>query len=235
MQMPERCISILGHDTRMEVRMHPNDTIPVEIASSVSHCCICGRGPGRWPLRRGRCAMCHEYWRTHDTDRPLGPLRLPGGDEARTLARFWSHVTKSDSCWLWTGGRYGNGYGRIFVNGHMEPAHRYAYQLTHGAISNGQRVRHTCDTPLCVRNDGDNAHLILGTQADNIHDMVERKRHVYGERSPHAKLTWDAVRRMRAAAAVGTVSMPALALEYGVSRAAIRHVLSGRQWKELDS
>lgn len=38
----------------------------------------------------------------------------------------------------------------------------------------GLAVRHTCDNPRCINPE----HLILGTQQENIQDMMERGRHV---------------------------------------------------------
>ncbi len=91
--------------------------------------------------------------------------------------RFWDHVRKADGCWLWTAcimRKYGV-YRRW-------RAHRVAYALTNGPIPAGSVVCHTCDTPTCCNP----AHLVLGTQLDNIRDMDRKGRRVtpVGPRGP---------------------------------------------------
>ena len=92
---------------------------------------------------------------------------------------FWSHVTAPNErgCWTWTASRDRNGYGRLNFLGRSRLAHRVAWILTHGAIPLGTPcVLHECDNPPCVNPD----HLFLGTQADNIHDAVQKGRLVFG-------------------------------------------------------
>lgn len=93
------------------------------------------------------------------------------------LARFWAKVDKTPGqgpkgdCWCWTGDTNWDNYGQLKVQGKTYRAHRLSYQIEKGDTT-GWNVRHTCDHPPCVRPD----HLVLGTQADNIKDMVERGR-----------------------------------------------------------
>jgi hypothetical protein len=87
--------------------------------------------------------------------------------------RFWEKVAKSDGCWLWIGGRTSRGYG-MFTARHRRQrgAHRYAWEMVNGPIPDGMVICHRCDNPPCVRVD----HLFLGTQKDNIHDMMAKHR-----------------------------------------------------------
>jgi len=100
--------------------------------------------------------------------------------------RFWAKVSKAngDACWLWTGGKYRHPrtreetYGCISVGSRsdeskkMVAAHKVAWELANGPIPSGMKVCHRCDVPACVRPD----HLFLGTQRDNVQDMVNKKR-----------------------------------------------------------
>ena len=99
--------------------------------------------------------------------------------------RLWSKVDKrhGDECWLWKGGRYTtpNGspsYGCISIGSRsdkskrMVPAHKLVWEIERGPIPAGMKVLHKCDNPQCVRP----SHLFLGTQADNVADMISKER-----------------------------------------------------------
>jgi len=86
--------------------------------------------------------------------------------------RFWAKVNKTDTCWLWTAHCNADGYGEFSINGARILAHRASYLLEHGILPEGLQVLHSCDKPPCVRP----THLFLGTQQDNINDMIVKER-----------------------------------------------------------
>ena len=90
---------------------------------------------------------------------------------AKRIARFWSLVEKTETCWLWRGPQIPQGYGE-FCNQKAILAHRFSWQLAHGPIPVGLYILHTCDVPLCVNPD----HLWAGTQQDNIRDCLRKRR-----------------------------------------------------------
>lgn len=82
--------------------------------------------------------------------------------------RFWKHVNKTETCWLWTGatnGRYGKFAART---SRADPltvfAHRFSYELAHGPIPDGLVVNHRCEVRLCVNP----AHLEAVTVSENL-------------------------------------------------------------------
>lgn len=86
--------------------------------------------------------------------------------------RFWKHVRKTESCWIWTGGTI-TGYGQFHpTDTRVMKAHRFSWELHYGPIPAGLWVLHRCDTPPCVRPD----HLFLGTHADNMADARAKGR-----------------------------------------------------------
>ncbi len=146
------------------------------------------------------------------------------------MDRFWSKVQKSEGCWLWTGAKDPNGYGRFSVGRRMRLSHRIAYELTTGEpIASGMNACHRCDNPSCVNP----AHLFIGTQADNVHDMQAKGRTGYsgsrGSKHPMAKLTESDVVAIRA----DKRSQTAIAADYGVSQSAIHLIKSRKEWKHV--
>lgn len=77
-----------------------------------------------------------------------------------------------DECWPW-GGHITKGYGVITMARNFYYAHRVVYELHHGVVLPPEtEVRHTCHNPPCCNP----AHLIPGTHAENMRDMVESGR-----------------------------------------------------------
>jgi hypothetical protein len=151
--------------------------------------------------------------------------------------RFWSKVNKSDSCWLWTSGQNGSGYGQFNVKdaitGKRSPrlAHRFSYLLHHGSIPCGLCVLHNCpdgDNPRCVNP----AHLYLGTRRDNNQDAVRKGQRAIGNRFPQSKLTVRTVQEIRQRAATGE-SDKALAVAFGVNVAQINRVRHRKAWTHV--
>ena len=49
-----------------------------------------------------------------------------------------------NGCWLWTATLINSGYGRLWVEGRTELAHRVAYELYVGDIPDGMTIDHRC-------------------------------------------------------------------------------------------
>jgi hypothetical protein len=150
--------------------------------------------------------------------------------------RFWSKVNRPSlhKCWEWTSGTNNNGYGQFTVNAKIGKrlSHRLAYADKHGPIPHGMNVLHKCDNRLCV-NPG---HLFLGTQKDNMQDMLAKGRRTYtnprGEKNGRAILTPEQVTELRIAYVRGETSA-ALANRFGVAIGVVYPIISGRNWKHL--
>lgn len=160
----------------------------------------------------------------------------PGCRRVPVEQRFWSKVDKSrgpDACWPWTAYRNEDGYG-VFPWGKEEKSHRVAWILTNGPIPKGKSILHQpekCNHRWCCNP----AHLYVGTQFDNVHDMIRigTKIQPRGESSPNAVLTNAAVRAIRGL--YNTVNASVLAERFGVKLCTIRDVAKGRSWKHVDA
>lgn len=98
-----------------------------------------------------------------------------------------------DDCWVWPGSKNPvSGYGQMMTyegKKHvLYTAHRVSFTAFVGPINNGLHVLHKCDNRPCFNP----AHLFLGTQKDNVDDMIAkgRDRHVgskihWTKRYPH--------------------------------------------------
>lgn len=152
-----------------------------------------------------------------------------------TVARFWSKVSvvSITKCWLWTGAIKSDGYGNFRVpelGRRMQQAHRVAYTLANGVWPPDDLVvRHKCDCRPCVNP----RHLLIGTQRDNMQDMIARNRRTApdqrGALNYAAKLSADDVAKVREMFDLKMTNI-AIAAQFGVTHAAISKIRTGAAW-----
>ena len=181
----------------------------------MGQCSKCGKPS----LARGLCRNhYYQQWR-----RGMPPLE----DDRRTTPikeRLLSKVVVSETgCHLFTGSLSVNGYGLIWENGSHSAAHRVAYRLCVGPLTDDDIICHRCDVRNCVNPD----HLFKGTREQNNLDMRQKDRHSRGARSPHAKLTSDQVDFILSS----TASDTEIAKRFGVNQSTIWRIRNGQRWK----
>ena len=140
--------------------------------------------------------------------------------DARTFRTTGGHL-------IWTGPTI-NRYGYMCDRKPPTRAHRWSYETFVGPIPAGMFVLHRCDITTCVAP----AHLFLGTQADNMHDMAAKGRSRIGEHNPHAKLTEHQVLEMRALRRRGW-KLTMLADRYGIDFAAVSGICRRKSWTHI--
>ena len=145
------------------------------------------------------------------------------------LQDFWSHVdpASADMCWEWGHRVNRDGYGLYWTEGKDWLAHRLAYDLSVAPVAAVPVVRHKCHNPRCCNP----AHLLAGSQGDNMEDKVRAQRQAKGGRVPTAKLTEEQVLEIREMAQYRT--QKAIADQFGVSFQLIHQIVKRKIWKHL--
>lgn len=145
-----------------------------------------------------------------------------------SMERFLEKVNKTDTCWLWAGSLPQGKYGRFWFNKKVQDAHRVSYELFKGTISNDLYVCHTCDNKSCVNPD----HLFLGTQQDNMRDMVNKGKSRVGEKHELSKLVENEVKEIRQKFINGYRKID-LAKQYNVGWECIHKIVLRQRWKHI--
>lgn len=165
-------------------------------------------------------------------------------------AVFWSRVNKDGPipahrpelgpCWVWTGGKFDNGYGRFNAEGRPYSTHRLSFALTFGGFPT-LCVLHHCDNRECVNP----SHLFQGTKADNNFDMVRKGRNrngaathpekaLKGEDHPRSKLSVSDISEIRSEYRNGNIGYRALGKRFGMSFSTIGAIVKGKLWKHIE-
>lgn len=133
-----------------------------------------------------------------------------------------------DACWEWQGYRDKLGYGELKHWTGKCFAHRFSYEYYKGPIPNGLCILHRCDNPSCINP----KHLLIGTQQDNMADMVNKGRQARGSRRGGSKLTEAVIPEIRALRATG-MFYTEIAQLYGVTDSTIRSIIHGSTWSHV--
>ena len=166
----------------------------------------------------------------------------------KVIARFWAKVSKGspEECWIWLASKRNKGYGAFgYTLGEktiQDRAHRFSFRIHSGEIPDGLFVLHKCDTPACVNP----AHLFLGTNDDNVQDMMAKGRHVpggtycpetakykHGESHHNSRLTAEIVKEIRRDRECG-LSISKLASKYGLAIGHVHRIVMRKAWKHVE-
>lgn len=136
-------------------------------------------------------------------------------------------VDKHTGCWIWSGWKNENGYGRVEISGKKYYAHRLYYHLLSGTLRNYDVVRHKCDNPACVNPE----HLTKGSHSDNHGDMVSKGRNAKGSKHGSSKLDEESAALIKSSKDTDRF----LAKKYGVSQDTISSCRRGKTWKHVSA
>jgi DNA-binding CsgD family transcriptional regulator len=142
--------------------------------------------------------------------------------------RLLSKVEKTENgCWELNANRNDYGYGLIWLNGRTVRAHREAFKLWVGPLSDKEVVCHRCDNPPCINPD----HLFKGTRLDNNRDTSSKRHFPLGSLHHATKLSDEVVDMIKRSPKTNLV----LARELGVNPSTISRIKSGLRRKNLTS
>lgn len=144
------------------------------------------------------------------------------------VKRFWAKVDKNGACWLWTGakGAKESGYGQIWI-GKLRQAHRVSWELANGPIPDGLCVLHRCDIRACINP----AHLVLGTNAENVADRNAKGRQARGSKNGRAKIVEADIPMIRYL--VQRHSQRAVAAAYELGPTVVSEIFRRKSWNHV--
>lgn len=201
--------------------------------------CHCGCG------QKTSIAKWNDKQRGYVKGQPLRYIQHHGRGRSpeQQIESFWSKVNKDGSiplhmphlgkCWEWTAGKQYKGYGQFVFNRKIQSVHRISWILAFGSIHENLLVLHKCDNRACVNPE----HLFLGTNQDNIDDMVAKNRQARprGEKYGGHKLTNEEVIAIRKEYEDDGISQAKLGIKYNVTSANIWYVVNYKTWIDGDA
>lgn len=131
-----------------------------------------------------------------------------------TVDEFWAQTVRFGDCLIWAGPvSPTTGYGRAKVDGRRGSAHRIAFELAKGPITE-QCIDHLCRQRACINPD----HLDQCSHAENVRRGSESRggKRRPSQRRPSVQWTIQPI-------AVGTI--PGIASRAGVSESRVRRAL----------
>ena len=77
----------------------------------------------------------------------------------------------NSGCWIWTGAQGNKGYGRFWLNGKLQQAHRVAWEIVNGPIPETMQLDHKCRNRACCNPE----HLRLASNTENCINRLKRR------------------------------------------------------------
>jgi len=129
-------------------------------------------------------------------------------------------------CMEWKGAINKDGYAACNAYGlfKSQALHREVHRLNTGETP--PVVMHKCDNTRCINP----AHLLAGTAETNLLDKLVKGRQAKGVMNGRAKLTPEHVKKIQSLWLEKRPTYKELGALFGVSKATVWRVISGRNW-----
>lgn len=139
-----------------------------------------------------------------------------------------THMTKS-GCMEWQGAINKDGYAACNAYGlfKSQALHREVYRLHTGSVP--EVVMHSCDNRKCINPQ----HLVGGTPEANMLDKLVKGRQAKGVANGRAKLTPEQVIAIQQLWQKQECTHLDLGRMFGVSKATVGRVISGKSWRHV--
>lgn len=181
--------------------------------------------------------MAQQRWETKAGLPTMGLMYKGDWYDLKAFDRLFNMTAiQENGCWNFTGYKDKYGRGAFGYRGSSHVAPRISYLLTKDDIPSGICVLHSCDNPSCINPE----HLFLGTQMDNVHDMIIKGRDNFSLRNPmkgslngQSILNEDRVKQIKSLLNEGRLLYRELAESFGVSRQTITNIATGRCWSHV--
>ena len=168
------------------------------------------------------------------TSRRLTDEELKDSVRKRFYSKFIAGII--DECWEWKAYKNKSGYGVMRYGskrGNNALAHRISYLLNMGEIPSGLFVMHTCDNPPCVNP----SHLRLGTNQDNVDDMVNKGRHyakyLKGQSNLSRAIITANIARNVKIDLTNNIKAKEIADKYAISKHIVWDIKREKTWKHI--
>jgi HNH endonuclease len=177
-------------------------------------------------------------------DKMVGMKKIPTVSD-KWCKVFWANATPTPTgCSEWKGAPDADGYAICSIGGWPYRASRVAYRLSMNQDPGDNLVCHTCDNRKCIAP----AHLFLGSNNDNIQDMVKKGRQARGEKHGFAlhpesvargsrnwwsKLTESDVVEIRALYAKGGKTQRQIGAMFGINNQNVSMIVNRISWRHI--
>ncbi len=166
-----------------------------------------------WYIKKGRRFCSHEC-------RKQDPMKT-------LLSKM---EKQNNGCWNWTGCLGFGGYGQLKVGKKHWLAHRLMWVLHNKKrVPSGMVVRHTCvGNRKCINPE----HLEIGTQKDNIHDMIRQGR-FRADRPGNRIVSNNVVLEIRRIREQTNISYRKMSKMFNLGCGMIWQIVNGKSYKDV--
>lgn len=146
------------------------------------------------------------------------------------VKRLYSIIIMDSGCWECNKCEDNkDGYRSIKYEEYNGRLHRAMYEFFNKTkIPNNLVAMHICDNPKCFNPE----HIKIGTNLDNIQDMVNKKRHCFGDKNSLSKLKNEDAIFIRKLSKM-EYNRTELAKKFNVTKTTISNIRNNRTYKNI--